>query len=65
MDLMQMQAWAYIPDLPHDTQPIRDLLLGYSKIPPQDVSDHLLRIVSIGTTFDHLITFVMPRRCHA
>ena len=45
---MQMQAWAYPPELPDNIQPICDLLYGYSQIPKDDVRDHLLRIVSMG-----------------
>ncbi|KAK5995205.1 Asnovolin E/Chermesin D methyltransferase nvfJ [Cladobotryum mycophilum] len=44
MDLVEMQKWAFIPSLPDDIAPIRDLLIRYSKISPPDINAHLIRI---------------------
>ncbi|KAL1844524.1 hypothetical protein VTK73DRAFT_2357 [Phialemonium thermophilum] len=40
------KAQVYREELPEDVQPFRDLLQSYSKIPPEEVDDHLHRIVS-------------------
>lgn len=44
LDLMEMQRWAYIADVPDDLGPIRDLLRTYSKIDDEDLDKHLLRM---------------------
>ncbi|KND90499.1 hypothetical protein TOPH_04683 [Tolypocladium ophioglossoides CBS 100239] len=44
MDLIEMQKWAYIPDLPDDIGPVRDLLRAYSEIPIEEVDNHILRV---------------------
>ncbi|KAG6034724.1 hypothetical protein E4U41_006405 [Claviceps citrina] len=44
MDIIALQNWAYIPDLPDDIGPIRDLLLNYSKIPADEIDHHILRV---------------------
>ncbi|GAB0144812.1 hypothetical protein EsHS_00005269 [Epichloe bromicola] len=44
MDIIALQNWAYIPDLPDDIGPIRNLLLEYSKIPADDIDHHILRV---------------------
>ncbi|UNI22707.1 hypothetical protein JDV02_008570 [Purpureocillium takamizusanense] len=44
LDLMEMQRWAYIPDVPHDLGPIRDLLRTYGNIANEDLDGHLLRV---------------------
>lgn len=46
MDIIALQNWAYIPDLPDDIGPIRNLLLEYSKIPAKDIDKHILQVVS-------------------
>jgi len=46
MDLIEMQQWAYISDVPDDLGPIRDLLRTYSNIANEGIDDHLLRVVS-------------------
>ncbi|KAL3956270.1 hypothetical protein ACCO45_009116 [Purpureocillium lilacinum] len=45
MDLIEMQQWAYISDVPDDLGPIRDLLRTYSNIANEGIDDHLLRVV--------------------
>lgn len=47
MDIIASQSWAYIPDLPDDIGPIRNLLLVYSRIPASDIDSHILRVVSV------------------
>ncbi|GJN71929.1 hypothetical protein PLICBS_006000 [Purpureocillium lilacinum] len=44
MDLIEMQQWAYISDVPDDLGPIRDLLRTYSNIANEGIDDHLLRV---------------------
>ncbi|EXV05933.1 S-adenosylmethionine-dependent methyltransferase family protein [Metarhizium robertsii] len=44
MDIIASQSWAYIPDLPDDIGPIRNLLLVYSRIPASDIDSHILRV---------------------
>ncbi|KAK2592264.1 hypothetical protein QQS21_010051 [Conoideocrella luteorostrata] len=44
MDILAMQNWSYIPDLPDDLDPIRNLLLEYSKIASENVNSHMLRV---------------------
>ncbi|KAG6014704.1 hypothetical protein E4U43_006241 [Claviceps pusilla] len=43
MDIVALQKWAYIPDLPDDIGPIRTFLHEYSKIPAADIDHHILR----------------------
>lgn len=50
MDIIALQNWAYIPDLPDNIDPIRNLLLEYSKIPAKDIDSHILRVVSVEKT---------------
>lgn len=45
MDIVALQKWAYIPDLPDDIGPIRTFLHEYSKIPAADIDHHILRAV--------------------
>ncbi|KFG80128.1 hypothetical protein MANI_013367 [Metarhizium anisopliae] len=53
MDIIASQSWAYIPDLPDDIGPIRNLLLVYSRIPASDIDSHILRVDQdeFGATF--------------
>jgi len=44
MDLIQLQKWSYIAELPHHVDPVRQLLRDYSKIPARDVDKHLLQM---------------------
>ena len=46
MDVMAVRDWTYVEDLPKDIGPARHLLEVYSKIPYQDLDDHIRRVVS-------------------
>ena len=46
MDIVELQRWSFIPDLPPDVGAIRELLHDYSKIPAEEVDRHLIGIVS-------------------
>lgn len=45
MDILSVQRWSYIPEVPDDIAPIRKLLETYSQIPSKDIDSHLLHIV--------------------
>ncbi|KAF7545440.1 hypothetical protein G7046_g9565 [Stylonectria norvegica] len=44
MDVMKLREWTYVEDLPEDIGPARHLLEVYSKIPDQDLEDHIRRV---------------------
>ncbi|XP_044719095.1 methyltransferase domain-containing protein [Hirsutella rhossiliensis] len=44
MDVIEMQRWAYVQDLPSDIDPVRQLLRTYSRIPEEHVDSHLRRV---------------------
>ncbi|KYK55177.1 hypothetical protein DCS_07139 [Drechmeria coniospora] len=44
IDIMTVQQWAYVSDLPDDIAPMRDLLRSYSKIPAADIDHHIMRV---------------------
>lgn len=46
MDVIEMQRWAYVQDLPSDIDPVRHFLRTYSRIPEEHVDSHLRRVVS-------------------
>ena len=46
MDVLEIQKWAFMPNLPDNIAPIRDLLIRYSQIPAEEIEPHLLKIVS-------------------
>lgn len=46
MDILEIQKWAFMPGLPDNITPIRDLLVRYSRIPTEQIDSHLIRIVS-------------------
>lgn len=46
MDILELQKWAFMPGLPDNITPIRDLLVRYSRIPSEEIDSHLIRIVS-------------------
>jgi hypothetical protein len=46
MDILEIQKWAFMPNLPDNITPVRDLLVRYSKIPAEEIDPHLIRIVS-------------------
>lgn len=46
MDVIEVQRWAYVQDLPSDIDPVRHLLRTYSRIPEEHVDSHLRRVVS-------------------
>lgn len=50
MDLMDMNNWSYLEDPPKDIGPARHLLEFYSKIPYQDLDDHIRRVVSVASS---------------
>lgn len=50
MDLMAVRDWTYIEDMPEDIGPARHLLEKYSKIPFQDLENHIRRVVSALTS---------------
>lgn len=52
MDLIQLQKWSYIAELPHHVDPVRKLLRGYSKIPGPEVDSHLLHMVPYPLTWN-------------
>lgn len=52
MDILELQQWAFMPTLPDDITPIRNLLIRYSKIPAEDIGPHLMRIVSLFFAFE-------------
>ncbi|KAG5982427.1 hypothetical protein E4U55_001905 [Claviceps digitariae] len=43
MDIIAVQKWAYIAELPDDIGPVRTFLQEYSKIPADDIDHHILR----------------------
>lgn len=45
MDVMKMRDWNYLEDPPQDIGPARHLLQEYSKIPNNDLEDHIRRVV--------------------
>lgn len=53
MDIVELQRWSFIPDLPPDIGGIRKLLEDYSKIPPSQVDEHLIEIVGQISSFPH------------
>lgn len=46
MDILEIQKWAFMPGLPDNITPIRDLLVRYSRIPTEQIDSHLIKIVS-------------------
>ncbi|KAL5094847.1 hypothetical protein Trisim1_005578 [Trichoderma cf. simile WF8] len=44
MDILEIQKWAFMPNLPDNIAPIRELLTRYSKIPADEIEPHLIRI---------------------
>lgn len=46
MDILEIQKWAFMPNLPDNIAPIRELLTRYSKIPADEIEPHLIKIVS-------------------
>lgn len=46
MDVLEIQKWSYMEQLPQDIYNLRQLLEQYSKIGPAEVDDHLFSIVS-------------------
>lgn len=45
MDIVALQNWAYISELPDEFGPIRSFLRVYSKIPAEDIDYHIRRVV--------------------
>lgn len=48
MDLIEARTWAFIQDPPPEIDDARRLLQVYSKIPRQQVDEHLMYIVSFA-----------------
>lgn len=48
MDVMKMRDWTYLEDPPNDIGPARHILEVYSKIPYNDLDDHIRRVVSVA-----------------
>lgn len=46
MDIVELQRWSFIPELPTDIGAMRELLQNYSKIPAEEIDRHLIGIVS-------------------
>ncbi|KAM0265663.1 hypothetical protein ACHAQJ_000097 [Trichoderma viride] len=44
MDILEIQKWAFMPNLPDNITPVRDLLVRYSKIPAEEIDPHLIKI---------------------
>lgn len=47
MDLSQMQSWKYLPDIPKEIDQMRAILRNYSKVPADEVDQHLHRVVRL------------------
>lgn len=63
MDIVELQKWAYVPDLPDDIGPIRRLLQEYSRIPAKDVNAHILRVVRAASPFPFLERTLFELTC--
>lgn len=46
LDIVDLQNWAYIHDLPEDIAPARKLLRSYSDVSTDEVDEHIIRVVS-------------------
>ena len=46
MDVLDVQKWSYLKDIPDDTDQIRDLLNQYSAFSLEEINPHLYSIVS-------------------
>lgn len=46
MDVLEVQKWSYLEDIPENTEQIRDLLNQYSAFGLEEIDPHLKSIVS-------------------